>query len=163
MGFGFIGNITTIFFISFRESFHNATYTVIALLAFVDLLALCPRGLLVLTYSSINNRPARSVHSCFVSWNFHHLCMFMLSRCRLVQTSVQNAGFPDGRNEYHTEKFNFSKCRIVYWEWDLRSYIWIPCVFKHGSTLLQHHRNHHQFLLCLQCIYACSNHCLSCF
>ena len=34
---GIIGNLTTILVIKCREDFHNATYTTIALLAFVDL------------------------------------------------------------------------------------------------------------------------------
>ena len=51
VGVGSVGNIITIAAIIFRESLHTATHTAIALLAFVDLVALCLRGFWTLVYT----------------------------------------------------------------------------------------------------------------
>ena len=51
---GIVGNIITIAVIKSHNHFHNATYTSVALLAVVDLVALCLRGLFVIFYSFLN-------------------------------------------------------------------------------------------------------------
>ena len=42
--FGLVGNSATLVIIRLRTEFHTATYTVVGLLAFVDLIAVCLRG-----------------------------------------------------------------------------------------------------------------------
>ena len=48
---GLVGNITTVVIIRHKKKFHGATFTAVALLAFVDLIALCFRGT-VFVYNS---------------------------------------------------------------------------------------------------------------
>ena len=47
---GIIGNTCTILVIKFKKDFQNATFTTISLLAFVDVVALCVRGILVVNF-----------------------------------------------------------------------------------------------------------------
>ena len=47
---GVVGNSGTIVVVKFREKFHSATFTAIALLALVDLFAVCLRGLNVVDF-----------------------------------------------------------------------------------------------------------------
>ena len=49
---GIIGNTCTILPIKFKKDFQNATFTTISLLAFVDVVALCVRGIIVVNVFS---------------------------------------------------------------------------------------------------------------
>ena len=47
---GLSGNIATVLIIKFREKSHSSTYTVIAMLAAVDIVAICARAILLVEY-----------------------------------------------------------------------------------------------------------------